>query len=218
MCPVIPPGPDSHILWLKAILPISSTSAPSAQYSQVEPTRARTVTIWDDPVQWYVQLSHFYHRNKTNWNPTKCNWNPIESNLKIKRVELNPRWEITRLHGASRAAFVWLQQEHDSRKFRFVEPTCSGKPKRWWFCEGTGAFCKPSRTAVRQLFFSAKSGSPTGPQHLFLGSALITVKPASLENNWVKFNRTQVWSLPCLVTKSFNQCSCWILFKLDLSK
>ena len=119
MYPVISLGPDSHILWLKAILPISSTSAPSAQYSQVQPTRARTVTIWDDPVQWYVQLSHFYHRNKTNWNPTKCNWNPIESNPKIKQVELNPRWEITWLH-ASRAAFVWLQQEHDSRKLRFV--------------------------------------------------------------------------------------------------
>ena len=47
-------------------------------------------------------------------------------------------------------------------------------------------------------FFSAKSSLPTGPQHLFLGSALITVKPASLENNWVKFNRTQVFSLPAL--------------------
>ena len=30
--------------------------------------------------------------------------------------------------------------------------------------------------------------------------------------------RTQVWSLPCLVSKSLTPSSCWILFKLDFFK
>ena len=30
--------------------------------------------------------------------------------------------------------------------------------------------------------------------------------------------RTQVWSLPCLVSKSLTLSSCWILFKLDFFK